>query len=203
MALTCTDCGTRIELPTEERRRLAGKFFACPECGASRKLPPAPTESAQEIFTAIARDHSPIECRLKGRSQVPQAADLVDELPNLAPENDWVTRDEIIAEAHQPLWRRLHWTKRGMVIVTSSLPLLWIVLSAIFASNTFDRGDHQSNGRSIFQGRGITTEEARSISLSQGMIAGAVTSAVIYFVLMFVLLALWFATTPDSSARAG
>lgn len=45
MTITCTDCGARIDLPLKERRRLAGKFFACPECGASRKLPPA-TEDA-------------------------------------------------------------------------------------------------------------------------------------------------------------
>ncbi len=44
MALTCSDCGARIELPPEERRRQAGKFFACPECGASRRLPPVNDE---------------------------------------------------------------------------------------------------------------------------------------------------------------
>lgn len=40
MAFACKDCGARIELSADERLRLAGKFLACPDCGASRRLPP-------------------------------------------------------------------------------------------------------------------------------------------------------------------
>lgn len=39
MALTCSNCGSEFELDDEIRRRFAGKYFACPECGQSRRLP--------------------------------------------------------------------------------------------------------------------------------------------------------------------
>lgn len=39
MAFKCSECGHSIELAESERFRLAGKFFACPECGLSRRLP--------------------------------------------------------------------------------------------------------------------------------------------------------------------
>lgn len=40
MALTCSSCGAKVELSDEQRRQLAGKFFACPECGVTRRLRP-------------------------------------------------------------------------------------------------------------------------------------------------------------------
>lgn len=39
MSLKCANCGASVELSGEDRRRMAGKFFACPECGASKRLP--------------------------------------------------------------------------------------------------------------------------------------------------------------------
>ncbi len=57
MALTCGDCGAKIELSDEYRRQFAGKFFACPECGASRKLPPPKAEpSPVNPFAFIAEE---------------------------------------------------------------------------------------------------------------------------------------------------
>lgn len=39
MSLKCANCGASVELSGDERRRLAGKFFACPECGEAKRLP--------------------------------------------------------------------------------------------------------------------------------------------------------------------
>lgn len=41
MALTCSSCGAKVELSDDQRRQLAGKFFACPECGVTKRIPPA------------------------------------------------------------------------------------------------------------------------------------------------------------------
>ena len=38
MSFRC-DCGHRFELSSQEKLRLSGKRFSCPECGYSRRLP--------------------------------------------------------------------------------------------------------------------------------------------------------------------
>ena len=68
MALACSECGHKLELSDADRRRLAGKFFACPECGTSKRLPlistkpetAAPSvERPEEIFAKFAIEDVP------------------------------------------------------------------------------------------------------------------------------------------------
>lgn len=40
MSLKCANCGASVNITERERRRMAGKFMACPECGDAKKLPP-------------------------------------------------------------------------------------------------------------------------------------------------------------------
>lgn len=50
MPLKCDNCGASVTLTDTERRKLAGKFFACPECGTSMRVPEASPSSRRTMY---------------------------------------------------------------------------------------------------------------------------------------------------------
>ena len=102
MALACSECGHKLELSDADRRRLAGKFFACPECGTSKRLPLMPTkpetahpsaESPEEIFAKLEIEASPSPLQSKTRMLKPVAkADPVAEQATPAADSAWPIR---------------------------------------------------------------------------------------------------------------
>lgn len=215
MALACSECGHKLELSDADRCRLAGKFFACPECGTSKRLPLMPTkpetvrlsaESPEEIFARLAIEASPSPLQSKTRKLKPGAkAAPAAEQATPAVESAWITAEQIIDESarerKRSWWRRMPLVKRLMLIVTGLWPVFWAFFAHASAKGSFGRYRYHGED-SFFDGHGghISVSEAWSRSLSTGIFVGGFAATVIYAGLMFVLLVVWFCTKKDSSA---
>jgi predicted RNA-binding Zn-ribbon protein involved in translation (DUF1610 family) len=118
MPLTCANCGARVELSESERRRLAGKYFACPECGVARRLRPSVAATTNDVSFPPADDRVQLNPRSSFRQRL----------------------SEILA-------KRGRWTISIFAVVACIAVVLFATQGRPIVVGQTERGGHEENAR--------------------------------------------------------
>lgn len=185
MALTCSNCGEKVELSDKQRRQLEGKLFACPQCGIAKKLPPLDEPKKKPTTIEVEREFRP-PTTTATKPIEPEVAAFLEGIPGSS-------QPPPRAKPVLTRWERIPWPKKAIFVVT----ILWLCAVFLFGVLAFfgEFLNYRTEGDLFWhktEFRYYTSGAVISSAIIAGVCGGIILPTIAYTLTIIPLLAAWF-----------